>query len=486
MPLTLDIGSKSIKVLLSKGNRVEKWGAMPVAAGFVKDGLILEPQALGTAIDDFLKSLQIPKSPTMVTVTGIPFTYRVLVLPRLKAPLMDEAILRTAKKELSLSLEDVYITWQVIGGNKEDVEIFVVGVRRDFVDAIVQTMEFAGTRPITIDLKVLSIARAVGLSNALVANLDADSFDIVVVTDGMPTVLHTAITRGETAIIEDNLKRFGDELSRTVDFNNIIHADHPILPATPLFISGQFASDPDIVKAIQGIVEFPVRVLTTSMKQPSDFPFVLYAGNIGLMKKDAGQGILSGQDGDRYRDINIDLLAGLRRTKEKPISTGQRIMPLVVIFAALLFAGAFWVNIYERNERTRLQGEVDALSSELNLARARADVAAGKDAVIKALTLETDSLRQETQNILRKDTSEADVIGMILSSLPSQTDCSLIHMTAQEAIISGETTGKSRITSYAEALTGLGLFTEVRISSISDFVASDNSTKLSFDIVIKR
>ncbi len=244
MPVTIDISAKDIKLVSFKGNQVEKWGTAPLAPGIVRDGQILEPKVVGAKIDTLFKSLDIPKTSAIATITGLSSTYRIIRLPRLKVSSISEAILRVAKKEIPLPLEEIYFSWRTIGGNEDEVELFLFGVPRNLIDAIVQTFNVAGVRLLSLDLKSLALARVANRPDALVVNFESDSFDIVLIAEGLPTILHSVVPRADGATPEDNVRRLVDELSRTVDFFNSTHASNPIRSTTPLLLNGELASNP--------------------------------------------------------------------------------------------------------------------------------------------------------------------------------------------------------------------------------------------------
>jgi len=127
MPITLDISSENLKMVSINGNLVEKWGTAPLTSGMVRDGLILQPEAVGEAIDALFRDLKITKGGIIATITGLSFTYRMLRLPRLKPALMTEAILRAAKKEIPLSLDEIYLSWRIIGNTKDETDVFLSG-----------------------------------------------------------------------------------------------------------------------------------------------------------------------------------------------------------------------------------------------------------------------------------------------------------------------------------------------------------------------
>jgi len=98
MSVTLNISDTSIRLLSTKGRQVDKWGSVPLEPGLVKDGIILQPKAVGEAIDALFKSVKVPKGQVITSLTGLSFTYCILNLPRMKPDLLEEAILRGARK----------------------------------------------------------------------------------------------------------------------------------------------------------------------------------------------------------------------------------------------------------------------------------------------------------------------------------------------------------------------------------------------------
>ena len=112
---TLHISTTGMKLLSMKGNKIKEWGSIPLKSGMVKNGLILEPKTVGAAIDELFKSTKVSKKSVVVTVTGLPFTYRILEMPEMKSHLINEAIIRAAKNEMTLPIDNLYLSWQAIG-----------------------------------------------------------------------------------------------------------------------------------------------------------------------------------------------------------------------------------------------------------------------------------------------------------------------------------------------------------------------------------
>ena len=195
MYVTLNISATNIRLLSVKGRQVKKWGNAPLAPRLVRDGLILQPKAVGATIDALFKSTKIPKKRAITSLTGLSFTYRFLSLPRMKPALLKEAIPRGARKEIPLPLEELYLSWQAIGGGHDELDFSVVGVPRNLIDAVVQTLAEAGVKPYIMDLKPLALARAASRGDALIVALEPDCFDIVLVANGMPMLPPASLSK---------------------------------------------------------------------------------------------------------------------------------------------------------------------------------------------------------------------------------------------------------------------------------------------------
>ena len=227
MLVTLNIGSASIRLLAVQGKRVRTWGEVPLEPGLVQDGLILHPNAVAAAINSLFASLKVRRSQVIVSLSGMSFTYRTLDLPVTSQAVQEEAILRGARKDIPVPLENLYLTWQRVGESNGELSYFIIGVPRNLIDSLVQTLREAGIQPYMVDLRGLALARAANRADAILLSLEPDYFDIVVVANGRPATMHTAMPRGEGANIEDNVMRAVDELTKTIGFHNGSHPEEP-------------------------------------------------------------------------------------------------------------------------------------------------------------------------------------------------------------------------------------------------------------------
>ena len=69
MYVTLNISATNIRLLSVKGRQVKKWASTLLEPELVKDGRILQPKAVGAAIDSLFKANKVPKERVIATLT---------------------------------------------------------------------------------------------------------------------------------------------------------------------------------------------------------------------------------------------------------------------------------------------------------------------------------------------------------------------------------------------------------------------------------
>jgi len=283
---TLNIEGSSIRLLTVKDKAVQKWGDMPLEPGLIKEGLILNPPGVGLVIRNLFVSQNAPKKDVIISLTGLRAIPRFLTMPKMSPHLLEEAIMREARREMPLPLEDLYLSWQVIGEVGNQQHIYLLGVPRDLLDAEVQALAAAGIQPSVMDLKPLALARAVNREQAVIADLEPDSLDVIVVADYVPVIMRT-FSLEEGLGLEEKIERLADELTRTVKFYNDSHPESPFSPTTTVYLTGALMGDRAPRNSFTRRVDYPVEVPDPPLEYSPDLPLAQYVVNMGLALKKA-------------------------------------------------------------------------------------------------------------------------------------------------------------------------------------------------------
>ena len=473
MYTALNISSRNIKVLTLSGNKVNTWANLDLAKGQVRDGVILEPQAVGEAIDSLFKSKGISRKNVITSIAGLPFTYRFINLPPIKPSLVEEAILRAAKKEISLPLDELYVSWQPTANRGEEQEYFILGISRNTVDTLVQTLKIANIEPYLIELRPLALARAANRSNAIIVNMEPDCFDIVLIANGLPSVIHTLSPRGEGATLEDNIYRLATELTKIAAFNQSNYPNTQISPSTPLLLTGESAAEAMASGLLQSQIEYQIEPLVPPVESPKNLPLAEYATSIGLALKKTTLKPSPDGGGIRFHDINIDILAEkYLKSKAKPIAM-KSLLPAILLIAALaLLYPLSLARAQVSNENQTLEVELNRLNRQLDLARLVMEQTTQTEAIINETEALAAALNAANESLLGTKGDFEAGFQLVTQNLPATAYFTSIVVHQDTITIKGEADNAFTVTQYAASLEAQGIFKEVRIVQIYETIVT--------------
>lgn len=281
----VSIEGEDIRILVTRGNSVVSWQDVRLEPGLVKEGVIADPEGVGAALKALLDSQSVSGGRLIASVTGFRSLARVLDLPKMKPELLAEAVTREAKREMPVPMEDVYLSWQPLAPDDGHQPVFALGVPRDILDPLLKAMTAAKRHPSAIDTKPLALARAANCDEAIIADIEPDSADIVVVTRGVPVIMRTVVERAGEPSGDERVERFCEEVARTVKFYNDTHRQEPLEPSTPIFLTGSLALSVT-VESLEALSQYRVEPLSPPLDYPPDLPVHTYAVNIGLALKE--------------------------------------------------------------------------------------------------------------------------------------------------------------------------------------------------------
>jgi len=118
---TIYIDDSAIWVLTTKGRQAQKWVNMPLEPGLVKDGVILEEDAVANKVSELWRTQKIGSGRVIAGISGINCLYRLLTLPELSRDLLPEAVMREAGRVLGIPLEQLYLSWQTLPSRRGEI-----------------------------------------------------------------------------------------------------------------------------------------------------------------------------------------------------------------------------------------------------------------------------------------------------------------------------------------------------------------------------
>jgi len=279
--LTLSLETAEVRALVVQGQRVQRWGSVPLPDGTVRQGQIVQPRAFGQAVAQLVESVKGPRRRAVIGLGSQRSLVRILSLPPVPSRMLDEAVQREARRELPLPLEGLYLSWQVIGDRSASrLHVFTVGIPKEVVDTCMAGLRTARVRPVAMDIKPLALVRAVNLPNVLLVDLEKGLATLVLARDFIPYIVRSVPLPPEEEIWIDQLVA---EIQRTLEFYHTTLSMSLPAWSVSICLTGALAADEGVRARIGAL--WPLVEPAPPLSVPADLPLLPYLGSIGLALK---------------------------------------------------------------------------------------------------------------------------------------------------------------------------------------------------------
>lgn len=162
----LDVGFNAIKVmqvdLEPKRSRLIGYGFSPFNNKAIKDGVIIDLEAVAQSINNLIKSKMVGEITTRRVAMSIPtnltFT-RTINLPQLSEEEQKQAVTLEAEQYIPMKLEELYLDYSVVNQGKENVELLAVAVPKKIADSYLELTEILDLEPVIFDSSINAASR---------------------------------------------------------------------------------------------------------------------------------------------------------------------------------------------------------------------------------------------------------------------------------------------------------------------------------------
>jgi type IV pilus assembly protein PilM len=495
--VTLYIEDEEIKLLVANGRQITKWASQIMSQKHVRDGIILDTDAVADEIKNLFQITRIKENRVLVALSGVNSIFRIITLPAgVPKSILDEAITNEAQRVLPISTDQVYLNYRKISSTKDETYYYLAAHAKKSTDAIIKTVQAAGLKIESLDLAPLALARCVNEKKAVIVNSWLTYLDIVIMNERIPQVIRTISLPTDSPDIEAKLPLIGEEILRTISFYNSSFPGKSLDSFTPVLVCGDISASEENINVIQTTLENPVNRLTPPFKVNPEFPSDQYMVNLGMLMK----GYVQGGGKEHYSIININAIPQAPRP---PAFNIKRIFIPVAFFAALLvlcWEGAMLWN--SLNTTSRLQSDYNLLQSRFDLMNSDINSMKNESALlddkVKALELdiqdksevaagiqqlldeqvetnqepvwyaETAAQMQRLLEIINASMAKVNIdLNIITGTMDSAINLTDISYAPGEAIASGVTANEESIFSFARYLKDCGQFIKTDITGIS-------------------
>ena len=206
----LEIEDSSVKaVYLEKTRsklRLVSCGRKIMPRGIVQSEQIINSKKLAEEIKTLLESSQPKPIKTKNVIFSIPETkafIRTIEIPKMTNEEAREAVKWETEANIPISVDKVYLDWQVIGSKGGKEEILVVAVPKNIVDSYYETAILAGLSPLAVEVDVMATIRSLTGSAensqpVLIADIGAEKTSLAICQNQIPYFTSSIPLSGNT------------------------------------------------------------------------------------------------------------------------------------------------------------------------------------------------------------------------------------------------------------------------------------------------
>jgi len=164
----VEIGTSAIKVVVLKAGSppvLQHAVTTPTPIGSMRDGLVVEPQAVATELKNLLAQHRITTRQAVTAVPNQSAVTRNIMVPRMERKELQDAIKWEAERYIPYPIDEVALDFDLLddpANIPEDgqMEVVIAAAPSEAVARVVEVLQLAGLDPVVIDLKSFAVLRA--------------------------------------------------------------------------------------------------------------------------------------------------------------------------------------------------------------------------------------------------------------------------------------------------------------------------------------
>ena len=175
----VDIGSYAIKVveieLNKKGRFLKNFGIIGLPRHSIREGDIVEQEAVAEALKKLFKNLKIRNQNVAVALSGYPVMAKRISLPNSKREEIEATIHNQAEQYIPFDINDVNLDFDILDkeetlsegedeNEEKSLDVMLVAAKKDVINAYVNLLVAADLNPGVLDVDVFALQNAAELS----------------------------------------------------------------------------------------------------------------------------------------------------------------------------------------------------------------------------------------------------------------------------------------------------------------------------------
>ena len=198
----LDIGHYAIKAVqierTQSGWRITKRSSCQTPNDSVRDGIVLDAEAVGGAIKQMLKTATISATAAVIAVAGGTVVVRTVKMPKMAEAALRRYIKIEASRYVPSSVEDSFIECEILGpSGEQQMDVLIVAAPKELVQSRLRACEAAGLDVDVVDVEAFAMFRSLIEADT---NADWQNDTMALIDVGAATTTVSVVTKGVFAM----------------------------------------------------------------------------------------------------------------------------------------------------------------------------------------------------------------------------------------------------------------------------------------------
>lgn len=490
---SIAVNDHSLRVLVTRGNRILQWSAADLPAGVVEDGVIRDARRFTLALRAMVLSLRegshLENRKVGMIVSGRNTVQGRFVLLDTGDEGMESAVLNLAAERMAITPSEVQLDWDAqplepaeeedgnssarsASDEEEDdgdpFEVYALGIFNNVLESNLRPIKAAGMKMASVSPKALALAASVVEETAIVVDIEDELISVIIVKDGMPEVVRDMHSAADITVDQWG-RALSAHIERSVEFHDMLNPGATIGPETPVFLTGRAA---DAQRAKSALVErrYNVASLPDILGAPEGFSMTEMAANVGMAvlrgKKPWQRSSTPGIDRPTLQFVPSAFEP--RSLPIKPLAAGAA----AAVFAAGLVAGYGQVSIVQQ-QRDDASVELAGLERQLDLKSNQLRQLVRDQALVSVVRTDAEAVLSTSETIRDRDGGFSSTLDTITQSLPAGVSIDEIDDDGHLVAINATAPTYDQLLDFTQALEQAPGILDVRVLNIG---SSGNQT----------
>jgi len=468
--VTLYIDNSSLRLLVIRSQRIQKWAEIQLEPGLIKDGTVIDELKVANHIKQLIDSQNVRQKNIILGYSGLHSLTRPGILPLLSKKMLSEAVAREARRVLPAQMDQLYLSWCNLPGPKNRSHIFLVATPRKAADSLVKTVRAAGLNPSRMALKPLALTKVLPENNAILLDMQSAEFDIVIMVEGVPQPIRTVTFPNEELTLAQKIELMAADLDRTIKFFDTNNPEKPLDVATPIYVSGDMINQPELQATLSTKTGRKVVPLTVRIKGAEQVDTSRYMVNIAMAFDSPASPRWS-----TFPVANLNVLPTcylpkpLSLTKIVGLPAGVTVAAICIPLILTMHNSSNVISDLQHNLDTTNQIYNQKVLQKQNLKKAVGEL----EKEVAAIKTDYATIKRSLDSLSTQQEIVNGDLAVALNGPMANIDLTNVRESGGNMIIQGTSTNEDSVLSFARYLDQTGRFSSTIVSS---FVVNDTAT----------